>query len=229
MMNIFNRLKKLEQEYTRKYLLENRKKVKDENKLNAYKKQVALLRMLIRVKEEKWEASMTEHARNYLRDALELGIAGAAEKYETSKGAVRKMLCVRSKEFENKIGKTTLALIEQGKTEEATILFKQSWGLFKLDDVFLKDLLSNLELARVKDGTYVDLRECKSELKFLKLYSTSMLKEQQGNIDMQKVYSILKLIESDTTVYVEDKLLLIEFMTGGITYSEMLKKLEENE
>lgn len=226
-MNVFTKLKKLEQDCTRNYLLENRKKIKNEEVLQTYKKQVTLLRMLIRVKEEKWEASMSESARNYFRDALELGIAETAEKYKTSKGAVRKMLCVRSKEFENKIGTTTLTLIEQGKTEEATILFKQSWGIFKLEDVFLADLLNSLEIDRVKDGDYVELQECKNELKFLKLYSKSMLKEQESSIDMKKVYSLLNLLQSNTIVYTEEKLLLIQFMTGSITYSELIKKLNE--
>ena len=54
-----------------------------------------------------------------------------------------------------------------------------------------------------------------------------MLKEQESSIDMKKVYSLLNLLQSNTIVYTEEKLLLIQFMTGSITYSELIKKLNE--
>ena len=197
----------------------------NEDEIALKKKQLGMVVMLLKLIDEKWD--IADKSKAYLKDALEMNIEDVAKKYDTTENAVRKMLSVRAKEFEKKIGYSTLQSIEQGKIDAAMLQFKQSWGLMTTDDLFSDYFLKELKVTSVADASIIQLSQCTEELKLLRLHCKDMIEKQIAGVDKEKVRSIFKLLTGDSSVYTVEKGLLLDFFTGVISYGELLKALKE--
>ena len=222
-MNIFKELIKLKEEYADK--LKQAKWGGYEEEIKKYKEQLNMIVMLLKVKEEKWE--ITAKAREQVDYILDNGIKKAMDKFGKNEEALRKLFTRYSNKFEEKVGKTTIPLIKQGRIEEALLQFKMSWGILNLNDLFVSDLWNKLDKKKMQNDIKVKLSDCKDELKLLRLYSKSMLAEQMKGVDENNLYGLLKFLNSETTVYNREKMLIMQFLNGEVPYSELLQQLKE--
>lgn len=222
-MNIFKELIKLKEEYADK--LKQAKWGGYEEEIKKYKEQLNMIVMLLKVKEEKWE--ITAKAREQVDYILDNGIKKAMDKFGKNEEALRKLFTRYSNKFEEKVGKTTIPLIKQGRIEEALLQFKMSWGILNLNDLFVSDLWNKLDEKKMQNDIKVKLSDCKDELKLLRLYSKSMLAEQMKGVDENNLYGLLKFLNSETTVYNREKMLIMQFLNGEVPYSELLQQLKE--
>lgn len=222
-MNIFKELIKLKEEYADK--LKQAKWGGYEEEIKKYKEQLNMIVMLLKVKEEKWE--ITAKAREQVDYILDNGIKKAMDKFGKNEEALRKLFTRYSNKFEEKVGKTTIPLIKQGRIEEALLQFKMSWGILNLNDLFVSDLWNKLDEKKMQNDIKVKLSDCKDELKLLRLYSKSMLAEQMKGVDENNLYGLLKFLNSETTVYNREKMLIMQFLNGEVSYSELLQQLKE--
>ena len=126
-----------------------------------------------------------------------------------------------------KIGENTVELILEGKIEEAKALF-----YFRSGQLKLRNFIVDSALPIIPPPAYMNtsIKECETELRFLRVYTESMLDKRVDAIDTDKLAFLRYVLEGDNPKLTEERVELMELLKSkvdvdqylaGVTYREI--------
>ena len=136
--------------------------------------------------------------------------------YESAKNSVK----WASKQLKSKIGEHTVKLIRDGYISEARDAFYVGTGQIARDNLFLSDIAK--VLPESKFSAAYDLKDCLTELEFLRKISLDYIKKLTKEVDKSKLAYLLSLIEGNSRKATWLRPYIIDMLMGYMNIEELL-------
>lgn len=202
--------------------LRNYKDVDAKRYAKATRKLEALTEILTYIKSGGW--ATTKKSCDRLLYAMKNGTSAAAKYFETTEDSINASLSQYSKSIRKLIGADTLELILNGDVEEGIIQFHCCSGTVTLEKLLLDNPI--LQIPKYcSDPMKYKIEDCKTELQFLNKYLDSRFRRELEMCDPDKL-AYLRCLINNGTVSVYDRAMLVKYLSGHITYDELLAYLE---
>lgn len=126
-----------------------------------------------------------------------------------TEAAYKSTLQYVAKRLSEKVGESTLILLEEGKEVEALTNYRVSRGIYSLENL----VYSSEQLVQEISETYtpkfgvMELKECEAELDYLRSLTKQGIEERKKKkgVDEKRMNFLLYILFEDTTRYAEEK------------------------
>jgi hypothetical protein len=117
-----------------------------------------------------------------------------------------------AKQFEAKIGKKTIDLISEGKTDEALIQFNTGTGLLGLVSLLPSEVAELFPDSKI--DVLLTLSECTVELEFLKRIALNTLRKELLSVSKLKLRHLRYILESTDVRYAKHRSEIYKYLLG---------------
>lgn len=115
-----------------------------------------------------------------------------------------------------RLGSSFVTRIMEGDVEVDDILDRAEKPV-PISSILLSDMISELKSRGLSENNLmsgtVDFKDCRAEMRLLKVFSQSNLKTSLSTIDISKLLYLASLLE-ETSPNVDDKLKLLDYLVG---------------
>ena len=161
-------------------------------------------------------------AREKIKFFLESGYDYDAfcEKYGINYSAAKSTIYYASKQFKERLGENTMALLKIDKIQEAKASFEVASGKIKATDYLMADFVEFM--PEKKFGVY-KVEDCKTELEILRIMSNVMATYYADIMDRDKMAFLVNLIEGKSRKADMLRPYLIGLMSFKYTAEEVIE------
>lgn len=147
-----------------------------------------------------------------------------ASQFKCTSRSVQILLEMTSSKAYEAIGKNTINLIMDGDIDTAVLNFKyNSTSKIDTSKLFIKGVERILPPA--DKGENINVNDCLKELIFLGMISTEKIKQELETLDKSKLSFILYLLNNNDNEYLDEKKMIIDYLTGCTSIKDVVKQL----
>lgn len=146
--------------------------------------------------------------------------------FDITYDAAKVSISYANQKAREKIGENTVELILDGKIEEAKALF-----YFRSGQLKLRSFIVDSALPIIPQAAYMNtsIKDCETELKFLTIYTESMLEKRVDAIDADKLAFLRYVLEGDNPKLTQERVELVGLLKSKVDVKQYLESVDHRE